>query len=144
MILYFTSIILKAVGIYIKYMQSVVEHKDLSPHIFSLRFWIDTTDPKVLKKTFDKLLGETKYIVLNFSEHFFPVQGYTAIWLLAESHLAIHTFPQHGWSYVELSGCNAEKTNNFKTMIKNLGYKLCWDTECPGESFPTKTIQEKA
>ena len=39
-------------------------------------------------------------------EHSFQPQGYTAIWLLAESHFAIHTFPEENKTYIELSSCN--------------------------------------
>jgi S-adenosylmethionine/arginine decarboxylase-like enzyme len=28
------------------------------------------------------------------------------LYLLGESHFAIHTFPEHGKSYIELSSCN--------------------------------------
>lgn len=31
--------------------------------------------------------------------------GYTAMFLLSESHLAIHTFPERGKTYIELTSC---------------------------------------
>lgn len=51
------------------------------------------------------MLATSGHTILNFVEHHFEPQGYTALWLLGESHLAIHTFPEHGRSYVELSSC---------------------------------------
>jgi len=38
-------------------------------------------------------------------EHFFNPFGYSALWLLSESHFAVHTFPEHNQSYIELSSC---------------------------------------
>jgi len=117
-------------------MPEEIKYKSISPEIFSLRFWVKNINPDNLRKTFDQLLSETEFTVLNFSEHFFPVQGYTAIWLLAESHLAIHTFPQHGWSYIELSGCNADKTNHFKRSLYNSKFEINFETNQMSLSKP--------
>lgn len=122
-------------------MTDNIEHKDLPPVIFGLRFWVEQVDPAFLKSTFNNLLADAKFKVLNFSEHFFPVQGYTAIWLLAESHLALHTFPNNGWTYIELSGCNREKTDNFKHFIRLTGLPLQWQTEKPSQSFPVESFK---
>jgi S-adenosylmethionine decarboxylase len=73
------------------------------------------------KEHYDRLLKKVGFNVLNFMEHNFTPQGYTAIWLLAESHFAIHTFPEHNLHYIELSSCNNEKHNAF---IKQIEYKL--------------------
>jgi S-adenosylmethionine decarboxylase len=46
------------------------------------------------------------------SHHFHP-QGVTALGLIAESHIAIHTWPEHGYAAVDVFTCgdraNAEK-----------------------------------
>ncbi len=47
--------------------------------------------------------------VVGFSEVCFQPHGYTAVWLLAESHFALHTFPEEGRTYCELSSCNRQK-----------------------------------
>jgi len=119
-------------------MFSQVAHKKLSPNIFSLRLWTDETEPSVLKEMFDNLLILTEYKVLNFSEHYFPTRGYTAIWLLAESHLAVHTFPEHKWTYVELSGCNQQKTSSFKIKLESCNIGIRLETDLPTQSFPEK------
>ncbi|MTI20537.1 spermidine synthase [Fulvivirga sp. RKSG066] len=117
-------------------MLEKLDYKSLSPEIYNLRFWARDISPDLLKETFNKLLSKNEFTVLNFSEHFFPVQGYTAIWLLAESHLAIHTFPQHEWSYIELSGCNAHKTNEFKKSLYNSGLEINFETDQMSLSKP--------
>lgn len=81
--------------------------------IYNYRFWLSLTDSKLLKSQLDQMLRRSGYGIMNFSEHFFQPQGYTAMWLLSESHLALHTFPEEGRSYVELSGCSAEMNEQF-------------------------------
>ncbi len=123
-------------------MSEQLKYKSLLPQIFSLRCWARNVDPVALKVHFDELLSVTGFTVLNFSEHHFPVQGYTSIWLLAESHLAIHTFPQNGWSYIELSGCNEEKTHQFKNQLKRSGLEISFESEKLAASQPENDTSE--
>ncbi|WP_416421125.1 S-adenosylmethionine decarboxylase family protein [Phocaeicola vulgatus] len=58
--------------------------------------------------------------VLSCTEHHFSPQGYTALWLLSESHFAVHTFPEFGRTYIELSSCNLDFYLNFLSMTKEL------------------------
>lgn len=76
--------------------------------IWNKSLWINETDPQVLKNHYSELLGLAGFDILNFQEHYFKPVGYTALWLLGESHLAIHTFPEEQKSYLELSSCNEE------------------------------------
>ncbi len=81
--------------------------------IYNFRDWIEETAPATLVPKLKNLLDLSGYTVVNFTEHHFQPQGYTCIWLLAESHLALHTFPEKGQSYVELSGCRKEMNTIF-------------------------------
>lgn len=101
--------------------------KILAAKIHSLRFWISEYDPEILRSMFQNHLEQVKFVILNFSDHHFPVQGYTAFWLLAESHLAIHTFPDKGWSYVELSSCNHKKAEEFQILVNECQLKVNWN-----------------
>ncbi|GLB53082.1 hypothetical protein NBRC110019_21220 [Neptunitalea chrysea] len=105
-------------------MSVELSHKTVLPHIFSIRVWIHNTDTDLLKTMGDTLLEKAEFRVLNFVEHYFPVKGYTALWLLAESHLAIHTFPDGDYSYLELSGCNEEKTKVFFNLLEESGLEV--------------------
>ena len=67
--------------------------------------WIKYEDEKILKNRIEKDLIESGFTVIKMCEHFFEVQGYTGIWLLSESHLAIHSFPEEDKIYIELSSC---------------------------------------
>ena len=119
-------------------MPESITYKALKPQIFNIRCWVKEVEPRPLKTVFNKLLKKTDFNILSFSEHNFPVEGYTAIWLLAESHLAIHTFPQHEWSYVELSGCNAHKTVDFKRSLLKTGVDVTFETDAIAAKIPEK------
>ena len=79
--------------------------------------WIKETDPIKLKNTYNDLLLLSGFNILNFQEHYFR-PGYTGLWLLGESHFAIHTFPEEKKSYIELSSCNEKYYNYFKSNIE--------------------------
>lgn len=86
------------------------------PKIYNKSYWITETDPEVLKKAYEEILKQSGFTTLGFIEYQFQPEGYTAIFLLAESHFAIHTFPEEGKTYIELSSCTEEYFNNFKQI----------------------------
>ncbi len=81
--------------------------------IYGYTEWIDQYNPDILKDMYFELLHECGFTILNFIEHHFKPCGYTAIWLLAESHFAIHTFPEEKKTYIELSSCTRKFYNTF-------------------------------
>ena len=82
--------------------------------------WIKEVDPSSVKNKFSELLSMAGFDILNFQEHYFEPQGYTALWLLGESHFAIHTFPEDDKSYVELSSCNEDYYIFFISQLSHL------------------------
>jgi len=86
--------------------------------IYNYRVWVEEVEPSVLKESFDAVLIESGFTVLNFMEHSFEPQGYTAIWLLGESHFALHTFPEENKTYIELSSCNEAMYDSFILKLK--------------------------
>ena len=92
-------------------------YKPVEAAIYNFQHWIEDTNPVTLKNQFEGLVTDSGFTILQFSEHHFEQQGYTCFWLLAESHLAIHTFPESNKTYVELSSCNADKLAQFKSLL---------------------------
>lgn len=80
-----------------------------------------------------KLLNDSRYLVSLLSKaaraaslkvvaskaHEFPVQGVTAFVLLAESHIAIHTWPEGRFATVELFACNGRYANRAVKVLKD-------------------------
>lgn len=81
------------------------------------QFYIQETNPQALKEFFNKLLQEAGLTIVGFTENYFEPQGYTAVWILAESHFAVHTFPEQNETACELSCCNLEKYHRFLELI---------------------------
>ena len=91
----------------------------MKAQIWNKNGWVKGTDPTMLKNNFSELLVLSGFDILNFQEYYFEPQGYTALWLLGESHLAIHTFPEEQKSYIELSSCNEDY---YLYFVANCGF----------------------
>jgi S-adenosylmethionine decarboxylase len=66
-------------------------------------------DLHLLKSLFDRMVADLSLRpVAEAAWHRFPGPGgITGLWLLAESHLACHTFPEHGSMCLNLFCCRA-------------------------------------
>jgi len=62
-------------------------------------------DYPLLKNTSLELLKSAGFNVLDSVEHKFSPQGYTFVVLLAESHFALHTYPEYETIYFHLYSC---------------------------------------
>ena len=89
----------------------------MKAQIFNWHGWTSETDPKKHYKEMKKGLIDSGFKILSEVEHHFQPYGYTALFLLSESHFAIHTFPEEGKSYLELSSC---VEGQYKKMQKKL------------------------
>ena len=87
----------------------------MKAEIYSISAWIKSVDELVIKIYFDKLLEKSGFTILNYQSHQFNPVGYTGLWLLSESHFALHTFPEEQKSYIELSSCNYDFYKSFKS-----------------------------
>ncbi len=92
----------------------------MKAEIFEYTVWLKDTEPKTIVDTFNQILSDSGFTVLNFAEHFFTPQGYTALWLLSESHLAVHTFPEESRYYIQLSSCSKEMYDKFISLTNSL------------------------
>jgi len=104
--------------------------------IFNYCCYIRQTDPSLLKATLSHALAESEYEVLNFMEHHFKPFGYTAVWLLAESHFSLHTFPEFEQTYLQICGCNEEKNNRLIQILHRLNQEgILIQVEGSGQRF---------
>ena len=62
-------------------------------------------DESFLRCTLDRAAKLAKATVLNLISNKFEPQGVTAIALLAESHISIHTWPESNYSAVDIFTC---------------------------------------
>lgn len=104
--------------------------------IWNYSGWINDTEPNKIKKEFKQILDKAEFSVLGFVDYQFTPFGYTCIWILGESHFAVHTFPEDGCTYIELSSCNEEKLYNFLTLLPDYFNVLVNDAD--GGIYPAQ------
>ena len=81
---------------------------------------------KVSKKNYDlfdifleKIIINNGATLLNKTIHHFNDNGaFTALYLLAESHLSIHTWPENNFIAIDIFTCGKANTNNISNELK--------------------------
>lgn len=70
-------------------------------------FWCgkDIADQKKLKTILLRAARESQNTPLKVSIHAFSPRGITGVVLLAESHIAIHTWPEIGYTAIDIFTC---------------------------------------
>ena len=90
--------------------------RPLKAQIWNKSWWISETAPELLKNIYKHKLEKAGFDIIDEVDHYFKPQGYIKLFLLAESHLAIHTFPENGETYIELSSCVKKQFDSFLTL----------------------------
>lgn len=58
-----------------------------------------------LKELLNNICSKYSYTILNKIEHIFEPQGCTILYMLSESHISIHTFPEKAYIAFDLYTC---------------------------------------
>ena len=85
-------------------------------------------DERYLRAALKEAAERAGGTVLDVTSHKFNPQGVTALALLSESHISIHTWPEHGYSAVDVFTCGSH--TNPQLACDFLKKAL----ECTGES----------
>lgn len=64
-------------------------------------------DPETIRKALIEAIAIGKLTLIDLCVHHFSPHGVTATATLAESHIAIHTWPEHGYFAADLFFCGA-------------------------------------
>jgi len=65
-------------------------------------------DPNAICSILDRITRVVQMTFINGSTHKFQPQGVSVVYLLAESHIAVHTWPECGLLDLEIVTCNPE------------------------------------
>lgn len=61
-----------------------------------------------LHQALDKLAIDLQINVVRKFTHKFEPHGLSVVWVLSESHLAIHTWPEYGYLHFDIVSCAKE------------------------------------
>lgn len=91
-----------------KWIKKIKEHKHTGTHLIA-EFWYGKIieDPKKFKAILEKSVKVAKSTPLETIIHKFSPQGITGVVLLAESHLAIHTWPELNYTAIDVFTCGS-------------------------------------
>ena len=82
------------------------------PHILN--------DPDIVRDTLLAASERGGFTVLNLSSHTFSPHGVTAVVLLSESHMSIHTWPEHGYAAVDIFTCGGSPRKALEEIERRL------------------------
>lgn len=72
-----------------------------------------------LQGIFEKICSDLELIVVNSFVHKFKPYGISLVFILSQSHLAVHTWPEEGYLHVDIFTCSRNTRLNFlKRTIK--------------------------
>ena len=77
--------------------------------IADLRAATGLDDPAFIARVLTEAAAQARVTLLELKlHHFGPAKGVTGVALLAESHISIHTWPEHGLAAVDIFVCGPE------------------------------------
>lgn len=74
-------------------------------------------DISQLKEILDTICEKNNYTILQKTEHVFNPQGCTILYMLSESHISIHTFPEKNYIAFDLYTCRSYENNKVYIQI---------------------------
>jgi S-adenosylmethionine decarboxylase len=72
-----------------------------------------------IKQLMDSICNAHHYSILQKIEHVFEPQGFSVLYLLSESHMSIHTFPERDYLAFDLYTCRNYANNDEYNQIYN-------------------------
>jgi len=81
-----------------------------------------------IKIILDIICQTNNFTILNKIDHIFEPQGISIIYLLSESHISIHTFPEHNYIALDLYTCRNYADNTTYLEIYNY-LTECFDAD---------------
>lgn len=99
--------------------QNKYSGKHLICDIKEIKNRILLNDVNKIRDVLHIICARYEYTVLNIIEHIFEPQGFTMLFLLSESHISIHTFPERDYFALDIYTCREYETNDEYMDIYN-------------------------
>ncbi len=104
-------------------LQGTAEHIALGRHLIAEVWSGDSRvldDPTYLRESVLIACEAGHLSVLDVLVHEFSPHGVTLVALLAESHLSVHTWPEHGYAAVDVFACSGNPEKALEVLAKQL------------------------
>lgn len=89
-------------------------------------------DSKRIESTIEQACAAAGTTVLGKAVHHFQPQGFTGLWLLAESHATIHTWPERGYALLNYFSCAQDpKIPVFEEILRCNGFQIAEQRTIP-------------
>lgn len=88
-------------------------------HIIAEFFGVDSrkiAKAERLKEILDEVVAKSKLKAVSSLSHQFEPFGATCLYLLKESHLCVHTWPEHSYLTIDLFSCDKDDERAFKAF----------------------------
>jgi S-adenosylmethionine decarboxylase len=101
--------------------------------IYDIKNLVLLNNKELLNELLKNICNKYNFDILNEVEHSFIPYGCTILFLLSESHISIHTFPEKNYISFDIYTCREYKNNNeyndiFYYLVKSLNASQ--DSEC--------------
>jgi|TARA_Y100000310_G_scaffold82293_1_gene78886 spermidine synthase len=77
-------------------------------------------DKSLLKLKLKKLIQKTDFKIIKECSYKFRGKGITEIFLITESHIAIHTWPENNSLNLDIFTCNIKKNNKATRLFEDM------------------------
>ncbi len=104
-------------------LRGTAEHVALGRHLIAEVWSGDPrvlNDPAYLRQSVVDACKAGDLTVLDILVHEFSPHGVTLVALLAESHLSIHTWPEHGYAAVDVFSCDGDPKKALDVLADRL------------------------
>ncbi len=104
-------------------LQGTAEHIALGRHLIAEVWSGDPQvldDPDYLRQSIMDACKAGELTVLDVLVHEFSPHGVTLVALLAESHISIHTWPEHGYAAVDVFACDGDPHKALEVLADRL------------------------
>jgi S-adenosylmethionine decarboxylase proenzyme len=93
--------------------------KHLIADIKNIKNTVLLNDIILFKKLFDEICDINNFTILDKIQYIFEPSGFSIIYLLSESHISVHTFPEKNYCSIDLYCCRIYDNNDVYNNIYN-------------------------
>jgi S-adenosylmethionine decarboxylase proenzyme len=91
---------------------SITSGKHMICDVKEIQNWTLLNDINRLKQFMDEICDKYNFTVINRAQHEFSPHGFTIVYLLSESHISVHTYPEHRYVAMDLYTCRDYQNND--------------------------------